>query len=385
MAQRIRLLATTRLRMSIALAFGALMQLTPLYGQSRDSLVRDSYSEALGRAAQAGEVTYWTGRTDWRTKADLITLHRDFLRKDANAAREAVVASYQRVLKRAPSEGEINYWLPQVRSKGMTCAELEANHRQYLASQPATAPEIKRDPWIEQAFQEVLGRSPTGAEWEPKNYGKGKWSSYGDLVNKVRIRMTGVGMAYIFIKPEQAVYQGHIGWGFIMDDGTYCYGSTENPLKPAADIGQGARAAWDAITIGHGQDNGYWRGYADTEQGMLDDMRGVGNSRQSTDRYPYGYRSSGYARYKYTPVAGCKPFAAVSAGDYCRRTGFKGVGWNCLDQTYRILEDYGVDKNTVMPWKQTHPSPNHWFNWFGYYNPKTGTAVKGNNTTGYAL
>lgn len=372
-------------RIIVALIGLVMAQVSPVYGQSRDSMVRESYSEALGREPQAGEVNYWVGRTDWRTRADLIKFHRDFLKKDAGAAREAVVASYQRVLKRAPSEGEINYWLPQVQKNGTTCAELEANHRQFLASQPAPALEIKRDPWIEQAFQEVLGRSPTGAEWDPKNYGKGKWSSYGDLLNKVRARKTGVGMAYIFIKPEQAVYQGHIGWGFLMDDGRYCYGSTENPLKPAADVGQGARAAWEAITIGHGEDNGYWHGFADTEQEMLDDMRGAGNSRKSTERYPYGYRCSGYARYKYSPVAQRRSSAALAAGEHCRVTGFKGLTWNCLDQTYRILEDYGVDKNTVMPWKQTHPSPNYWFNWFGYYDPKTGTAVKGNNTSGFAL
>jgi hypothetical protein len=72
-------------------------------------MVRESYSEALGRAAPSGEVTYWVGRTDWKTKADLINLHRQYLRQDAAAAREVVVSSYQRVFKRAPSDGELAY------------------------------------------------------------------------------------------------------------------------------------------------------------------------------------------------------------------------------------------------------------------------------------
>jgi hypothetical protein len=384
MAQSMTLFATARISALIALVLGVMTQFTPVYGQSRDSMVRESYTEALGRAAQSGEITYWVGRTDWKTKADLINMHRQYLRQDAAAAREVVISSYQRVFNRAPSDGELAYWLPQVR-QGKTCAELEASHRQYLASQPASAAETKRDPWIEQAFQEVLGRAPSGSEWDPKNYGKGKWSSYGDLLNKVRARMTTIGVVYIFIKPEQAIYQGHIAWGFLMDDGRYCYGSTENPLKPMGDLGQGARAAWDAITIGKGQDNGYWHGFADTEQEMLDDIKRTGNSRERSDRYPYGFRCSGYARYKYSPVAQRNAGSALFAADYTRTNGFRGVGWNCLDQTYHILEAYGTDKNTVMPWKQTHPSPNYWYNEFGFYNPKDRRAVKGGNTTGYAL
>src|SRR5687768_10483787 len=99
-----------------------------------------------------------------------------------------------------------------------------------------------RDPWIGQAFQEVLGRAPAGNEWNIQNYGGGQWSSYNGLLNKVRVRMKGQGAAYVFIKPEQAIYQGHIGWGFIMDDGRYCYGSTENPMAARAHLHQKAKA-----------------------------------------------------------------------------------------------------------------------------------------------
>jgi hypothetical protein len=252
-----------------------------------------------------------------------------------------------------------------------------------VAAVPAFAQ--KRDPWIGQAFREVLGRDPAGEEWNISRYANGHWSSYGDLLNKVRVRTTGQGVAYIFIKPEQAVYQGHIGWAFMMDDGRYCYGSTENPMKAAADLGQGARAVWDALTIDAGADNGFWYGIADTEQEMLADMKRAGNDRTRSARYPHGYRCSGYWHYKSTFVVARHVGAAMNAGEHCRKTGFKGIGWNCLDQTYHILEAYGVDKNTVMPWKQTHPSPNYWFNDFGYIDPKSRQAYKGNNNSGNAL
>jgi hypothetical protein len=368
-----------------------LVSIESLHGQTREELVRQSYHEALGRAPQAGEINHWVGRSDWRTKHDLVSFHRQFIRQNAQAARGVVVASYQAVFLRAPSEDEIRFWLPHVR-QGMTCAELESRHRQFLANQAPKTPEPRRDPWIGQAFQEVLGRDPQGAEWDPVHYGQGRWSSYRDLVNKVRVKLTGQGVAYIFIKPEQAVYQGHIAWGFIRDDGRYVYGSTENPMKPMPQRGlpgdrarEAGRAVWDAITIPAGQDNGYWHGIADTEAEMLADMKRTGSSRQASERYPYGFRCSGYTHYKSTPVARRYALNAMNMAQHTRTSGYIGVGWNCLDQTYAILEAYGVDKNTVMPWKQTHPSPNHWFNHFGRHDPKSGQYHRGNNTAGSPL
>ena len=251
----------------------------------------------------------------------------------------------------------------------------------------ATAPlaQAAKDPWIGQAFQTVLGRQPTGneitGEWNVQNYGHGHWSSLNDLTNKVRARMTHQGVAYIFIKPQQALYQGHIGWGFMMDDGRYCYGSTENPLKS----GPVAQAIWEAVNINPGQDNGFWMGYADTEADMLSAMKTASNYKTATAQYPYGNRCSAYWHYKSTIVATRNASYGLNQALWCKKSGFKGITWNCLDQTYFVLEGYGVDKNAVMPWKQTHPSPNYWFNDFGYLDPRTLNAVKGNNTSGYPL
>jgi hypothetical protein len=47
-----------------------------------------------------------------------------------------------------------------------------------------------RDPWVTQAVKDVTGHWPNGdyesGECRYTNYGGGQWSSYGDLVNKVR-------------------------------------------------------------------------------------------------------------------------------------------------------------------------------------------------------
>ena len=47
-----------------------------------------------------------------------------------------------------------------------------------------------QDPWLTKAFEEVRGRAPydsgTIGECDPRRYGNGRWSSYGDLVAKVR-------------------------------------------------------------------------------------------------------------------------------------------------------------------------------------------------------
>lgn len=341
----------------------------------RDAIVTKSYEEAFGRSPSAGELSHWSGRKDWTTLSSLIDLHRQYIRGNADIQNQIVRKSYLTAFGREPNAGELNHWVGQAKN-GTTYGEMVAGHRAFLAANPP-APAPNRDPWIGKAFQEVARRDPQGDEWDVKRYGNGHWSSYEDLVRKVRVRALNQGSAYIFIKPDQAVKQGHIGWGFMLGDGSYRYGSTENPMK------EGLGGVWEALTIDPGKDNGYWEGTSNTEQEMFDDMKNVNDGRaRPADRYPFGFRSSGYTHYKVTLVLSPNPSNAAEAGRHCQRTGFKGLGWNCLDQTYRVLEDYGVDKTTVMPWKQTHPSPNYWFNDFGGINPATRQAYKGNNTAG---
>lgn len=54
-----------------------------------------------------------------------------------------------------------------------------------------------RDPWVSQAVREVQGRPANGSgelgECNIKLYGNGSWSSYPDLLNKVRARYPRMG------------------------------------------------------------------------------------------------------------------------------------------------------------------------------------------------
>lgn len=228
-----------------------------------------------------------------------------------------------------------------------------------LLAWPAAAPaeDKPRDPWIAQAVREIADREPTEAEWDKYHWG-GVWTSYDDLANKVRVKLTNQGAAYIFVKPDQAGTFGHFGWGFLRDDGRYLCGSTENPFDKDQ--------WWRAVNIGHGdaQGNGYWSRVCDTEQAML-----LAMSRAERGG------SSGYWHYKSTLVMQRNSTAAEAAAEYCRTAGFGGVNRNCLDQGYYVLESYGVDKEKVMPWKQTHPAPNEWFKAFG--------KIKGTLSGGY--
>lgn len=201
-----------------------------------------------------------------------------------------------------------------------------------------------RDPWINKAFAEVTGRAPSGSgdsgECNPGLYGKGQWSSYEDLQNKITVRMTNKGVAYVFVNPNQALMQGHIAWAYMLDDGTYAHGET---MAPGGNL-----------SIPAGRDtNSPRRDRADTERQMLDHLRNT------------GYR---YTEYKRTFVMQRNASAAEAKAEELRSVGYGLYGNNCLDHTYAVLEAYGVDKSRVMPWKQTRPAPNSWFRAFKHMN-----------------
>lgn len=50
---------------------------------------------------------------------------------------------------------------------------------------------VCHDPWVTRAIRQVMGRAPNGSgnsgECNIYRYGGGHWSSYGDLVNKVKV------------------------------------------------------------------------------------------------------------------------------------------------------------------------------------------------------
>lgn len=205
------------------------------------------------------------------------------------------------------------------------------------------------DPWVGELYYDVWGgcASTSGGQNDLCNiyqWNNGHWSSYDNLRNIIRSKFTkriAKGNVYIFVRTDAVNYglgtAGHIGWGFQLSDGSFFAGSTENPFT--GDYGK----AWH---VDAGKDNGFWSQRFLTEQDMLSYMK--------------NWR--GYHKYKAVSWPNPNLYNAKIAAENCKNRGFTGISNNCLDQTYSVLEALGV---SGMPWKQTNPTPNGWFDeWF---------------------
>lgn len=107
-----------------------------LRASKRGWLVAESYWEAFGRGATLEEIRHWEGRNDWKDKAALIELHRNFIRGNASAAEEVVRNSYRNLFNRNPLPGERDFWLPYAR-KGVLWSEITQHHRAHIAREAA--------------------------------------------------------------------------------------------------------------------------------------------------------------------------------------------------------------------------------------------------------
>ena len=207
------------------------------------------------------------------------------------------------------------------------------------------------DPAITKAVQTVLGRNPNGSgttgECSPQMYsGNGQYSSAQDILNKVLVKFTNKGAAYVFVSPNNAVMQGHVGWAYVNNDGSYSYGATDAPL----DFFKGKTG----VAILPGVDSNVpWRGRAATEAEMFNQFRG-----HYSANVPY-------SEVKMTFVLSRNEGLANQRADQIKNVGYTLVGNNCMDHTYTVLAAYGVNEGEVMQWKQTHPAPNSWFRAFG--------------------
>lgn len=207
------------------------------------------------------------------------------------------------------------------------------------------------DPWVGEVFYKVWGTCPATLGWEQggfcniKQWNNGSWNSKSHLESIIFNKFTQrrqTGRAYIFIKPENVAGLGHIGWGFMLSDGSFYAGATENYYK-----GNAATAYW----VNAGADNEFWAEMFLTEQKMFEKMKTLG-----------------YSEYKSIPVNYPNIAGGKRRADEVMMKGFQGISNNCLDHTYQVLEAYGV-KN--MPWRQTNPTPNGWFKAF-YHNTTKG-------------
>ena len=202
------------------------------------------------------------------------------------------------------------------------------------------------DPWVGELYLKIWGAcagSGQSGACNIKEYNNGSWSGYENLKSIIRSKYLGSlakGNVYIFTIPENVNYglgkAGHIGWGFQLSDGSFFGGSTENYFNGNVK---------DAYWIDAGKDNGFWSERFPSEQAMFNK-----------------FKSINYSKYKSISWPNPNLANAKSRAEEVMYKGFQGVSNNCLDHTYYVLEGLGVRD---MPWKQTNPTPNGWFDeWF---------------------
>lgn len=152
------------------------------------------------------------------------------------------------------------------------------------------------------------------------------------------------GLAFIFINFKQAARFGHIGWGFSLPDDLFCYGSTDHLWR---------HQWWDIpgwcryMRVPPEGDNDWWIEVGNEEQ-MLATMRSGHHIR--------------YHAYKSIPVAEPQPDRAKATAAMLRSAGWAIAGNNCINQTYRVMSDYGAGRSIPAPYDAPHYLiPRRWF------------------------
>lgn len=142
------------------------------------------------------------------------------------------------------------------------------------------------------------------------------------------------GTAFVFLRKDGAPLWlgngGHVGWAFELETAEFYCGSTENLSG--------------GFSVKKGEDNGWWGAVCRTEAEVVEAMK-IRN----------------YDGFKFSTVREANPSAAKEVADDSRDRGYTGLGNNCLDHVWDILNAYGV---ADLPWTKTHPSPNDWFSVF---------------------
>ena len=143
------------------------------------------------------------------------------------------------------------------------------------------------------------------------------------------------GFVYVFLRKDGAPLPtgcaGHVGWGFAIENGP-------NDLDAVCGATENFKGAFH---VDPGGDIGFWWKRFNHEAEMLQEM-----ARRNYDGV------------KMATVRGGNYEAAIAMARDTSMRGYDGLGNNCLDHAFAVLEAYGVKD---LPWKQTHPSPNDWF------------------------
>ena len=155
------------------------------------------------------------------------------------------------------------------------------------------------------------------------------------------------GFAYIFINLEQAVGFGHIGWGFLIEPETYCFGSTDHLWRldyPIWNLPELIRY----LHVEAGKNIDFWRSTGSRDE-MLHTMKSGAHVR--------------YHLYKELEVEKADPRLALARVDETAEAGWDVLSNNCVHQSYRIITAYGAKLSS--PGALTNRFPKTWFNTIG--------------------
>lgn len=154
--------------------------------------------------------------------------------------------------------------------------------------------------------------------------------------------------AFVFINYKQAVGFGHVAWGFALDRERFCFGSTDHLLRsPMWHL----PALVQYSRVAPGGDVDYW-----CEQGSFEQMLHMMSAGPHIR----------YHSYKRLSVWDAKPEQALSYALSLRERGWCIVDNNCVHQTARLLQVFGVKKSVVdagsiLPVDKSLRVPVKWF------------------------
>ena len=158
----------------------------------------------------------------------------------------------------------------------------------------------------------------------------------------VKIKRDSFDVPHVFGKTETDVFYG-VGWAVAEDRGLLME-LARYPGRLACLDAPGFNGAWNATGD-----------YSQMRYAFSAQPNFPATSKQPVPAHPY-------SQYKCRTTPGSSVGAANRAAADNRSAGYTGIGNNCLDATYRVLAAYGVPD---LPWTQTNPYPNNWFNALG--------------------
>lgn len=154
------------------------------------------------------------------------------------------------------------------------------------------------------------------------------------------------GKAFVFMNYKQALRLGHVGWGFMLEDGSYCFGSTDHLFR---------NSWWNLVALAKysyvpaGGDIDFWSSQG-TEEEMLQAM--------ATGR---GHHIR-YHAYKVIDIPSADPEKALAEVDRISCNGWAVFHNNCIRHISSVLVAYGAGDELPDPCSpMIRRVPRKWF------------------------